>query len=55
MCAERGISLSRMGELAGVSHATAIWAASGKTSMTMDTLAKLAEALDVDPQELLKP
>lgn len=51
----RGMSLRQLAELAGLGHATVVLVAGARSSCTMDTLAKLADALDVEPETLLGP
>ena len=49
----RGLSLQRLAELAGVSKLTVIRIESGKTSPRRATLERLAVALKVNPDELI--
>jgi transcriptional regulator with XRE-family HTH domain len=51
--AAKGLSLSRLAELAGCSHATVTWAAKGQSSLTLDSLAKICGALDLEPYQIL--
>ena len=49
----RGLSLQRLAELAGISKLTVIRIESGKTSPRRTTLEKLTVALEVDPDSLI--
>ena len=50
----KGITLTDLADRAGVSQA-AFWSSmSGKTGPSIDYVAKVAAALDIDPGELLK-
>jgi DNA-binding Xre family transcriptional regulator len=52
---ERGISLNHLADFAGIARAAFYRCLNGEESMTLDRLAKIAEALEAHPQELLRP
>lgn len=49
---ERGISLLKLEELTGIGHSTLNRIEDGKTSPTLDKLIMIAEALDVEVEDL---
>jgi transcriptional regulator with XRE-family HTH domain len=51
----KGIALTRVAAQAGVSKGHLWNALGGESSMTLDFIARLAIALEVDPAELVKP
>jgi transcriptional regulator with XRE-family HTH domain len=51
--AQRGLSLNQLCDLAGVTRSAFYRAVTGKGAMSTDSIAKLAEALEVEPAELL--
>lgn len=55
VAARRKVSLNRLIELSGVSRTQLFAVLRGERAVTVDTLTKLAVALNVDPVELLKP
>lgn len=51
---ERGIAINALADSIGVSRGTLHYMVTCQTAATIDTLAKVAGGLDVDPAELLK-
>lgn len=50
---DRDWTITHLAALAGVSRASLVHALNGANSMTLDRLARLADALEVHPSELL--
>lgn len=50
---ERGLSQEKLGELAGLDRTYISSAERGRRNVTLKAIHKLAEALDVDPGDLL--
>jgi transcriptional regulator with XRE-family HTH domain len=55
LAAERGLALNALADFAGVSRAQLFAVLAGTTGPTIDWLAKLAAALEVEPWRLLNP
>lgn len=53
LAADRGLSLNRVADFAGVARASFYRCLGGTEAMTLDRLAKIAVALEVHPRELL--
>ncbi len=51
----RGVSLNSLADFAGLSRAGLHFIVTGKKAATLDSLAQIAEALDVEPADLLRP
>lgn len=51
----RGVSLNHVADFAGIGRGAFYRCLAGQESMTLDRLAKIAAALEVHPQELLRP
>jgi transcriptional regulator with XRE-family HTH domain len=51
----RGLPLNTLADLAGVSHSQLYALLAGRKSVTLEWLAKVADALEVEPWELLRP
>lgn len=51
---KRGIGLNALADSIGMSRGTLHYLATGQTAATIDTLAKVARGLDVDPVELFR-
>ena len=51
---KRGLSLQQLADLAAINLSHFSRALNGKQAFTLDRLAKVAEALDVDPATLLR-
>lgn len=51
---ERGITVGQFAELSGISQSNLSNYMSGKISPTLDTLTKIADALEIDIAELFK-
>lgn len=54
LCKERGLTLTELGELLGVSRPTISGFATGKIKPSFDSLEKLCAALNVSPGELFE-
>lgn len=50
----KGMGLGQLADAAGISRRSMWDYLSGKTSPTLESLAKLAQALEVDPQALIR-
>lgn len=51
---ERGLNITKLSELTGITNANISNMIHGKTSPNLDTITRLAKALGVEPWELLK-
>jgi len=51
----KGVSLNKLADLAGISRPTMHFLLTARSSVGIDTIAKLADALDVHPAVLLQP
>lgn len=54
LCKERGLTLTELGEILGVSRPTISGFATGKIKPSFDSLEKLCDALNVSPSELFE-
>ena len=51
----KGVSLNKLADLAGISRPTMHFLLTARSSVGIDTIAKLADALDLHPAVLLRP
>jgi transcriptional regulator with XRE-family HTH domain len=51
----KGVSLNKLADLAGISRPTMHFLLTARSSVGIDTIAKLADALDLHPALLLRP
>lgn len=51
---KRGLSISKLADFAGIDRAGLSRCLNGRAAMTTDRLCRLANALDVEPHELLR-
>jgi transcriptional regulator with XRE-family HTH domain len=51
----KGVSLNKLADLAGISRPTMHFLLTARSSVGIDTIAKLADALDLQPAVLLRP